>query len=176
MMPNSQDPDFTHFCWRPRSKPVDEPELDLIMVHTDGTFTPYTGKDYDDSSEYVTSPTNGRIYALKFSSSSSRHFFWLQSKSQHPDGKDNAFSPRDLTIGRIVNALLSGEDVDVESELVNAGGPGRPDDGDEDMADAPPDNDLRRTSTGGAGAGATGGDIREEGEEAREGGADGGRA
>ena len=34
----------------------------------------------------------------------------------------------------------------------------------------------RHGSTGGAGPGATGGDIREEGEESREGGADGGRA
>jgi len=65
--------------------------------------------------------------------------------------------------------------VDVQGELNQIDGSGGPDD-DEEMGDAPPDHDLRRTSTGGAGADATGGDVREEGEEAREGGADGGRA
>jgi 26S proteasome regulatory subunit N13 len=142
------------------------------MLPGDGTFSPLT------SSQTRTSPTNGRIFVLKFSSSSSRHFFWLQSKNQHPDNKPNWYSDRDLKLGSIVNDLLQGIEVDVEGELAIVGRGPSGDDGndDEDMQDAPPDNNLRRTSTGGAGAGATGGDIREEGEEAREGGADGGRA
>lgn len=74
-----------------------------------------------------------------------------------------------------MNDLLQGADIDVQAEIMAIGqGPSGNDD--EDMQDAPPDNDLTRTSTGGAGAGATGGDVREEGAEAREGGADGGRA
>jgi len=165
-----EENELTHFCWRARSKPADDPDLDLIMLPGDGSFTPYKPAE---------SATNGRIFVLKFTSSSSRHFFWLQSKSQHPEGKDDWFSERDLKLGQIVDALLSGEEVDVQGELSQIGrGPGRPDgDHDEDMQDAPPqDNELSRTSTGGAGADATGGDVREEGHEAREGGADGGRA
>ena len=152
------------------------------MIHGDGTFLPYTGKDASASSENVTSPGTGRIFVLKFSSSSQRHLFWMQSKSQHPDGKPNWFSQRDLKIGQIVDMLLQGDEVDVQAEMEevreNGGGdPRRDDDGDEDMDDAPStDPRLRSNSTGGAGAGATGGDVREEGEEAREGGADGGRA
>jgi 26S proteasome regulatory subunit N13 len=151
------------------------------MFPSDGSFKPYTGNATPSSSKNITSPTNGRIFSLKFKSSSSRHFFWLQSKSQHPDGKDNWFSPRDLKLGEIVdNMLETGEPVDVAAELQNVSrdGPSHDDeDGDEDMDDAPPsDTRNRANSTGGAGADATGGDIREEGHEAREGGADGGRA
>lgn len=73
-----------------------------------------------------------------------------------------------------MNDLLQGNEVDVHEELASSGRNNGNDD--EDMEDAPPDNDLTRTSTGGAGAGATGGDVREEGAGAREGGADGGRA
>jgi len=149
------------------------------MIPGDGTFTPYTGKENSESSENVTSPTNGRIFVLKFSSSSQRHLFWLQSKSR---GADNWFSPFDLKLGQIVDMILQGNEVNVMEELAevrrNGSGPGPEgdgDDGDEDMEDAPP-NRYRSNSTGGAGADATGGDIREEGEEAREGGADGGRA
>jgi 26S proteasome regulatory subunit N13 len=76
--------------------------------------------------------------------------------------------------------LETGEPVDVAAELqsVSRDGPSPDDeDGDEDMDDAPPsDSRARANSTGGAGADATGGDVREEGHEAREGGADGGRA
>lgn len=161
---------FHHFCWRPRSAPSTEPEDDLIMVPGDGSFVPLTKK-----TDAHTSPTNGRIFVLKFSSSSSRHLFWLQSKNQHPEDKPDHYSERDLKVGAIVNDLLQGADIDVQAEIMAIGqGPSGNDD--EDMQDAPPDNDLTRTSTGGAGAGATGGDVREEGAEAREGGADGGRA
>ncbi|QDS72522.1 hypothetical protein FKW77_000167 [Venturia effusa] len=164
-----EENEFTHLAWRPRSAPSTEPETDLIMLPADGSFTPITKPN-----DRHTSPSNGRIFALKFSSSSDRHFFWLQSKNQHPDNKPNYWSDKDLKLGKIVNDLLQGNEVDVQEELAAARG-GNGDD-DENMEDAPPDNDLTRTSTGGAGAGATGGDVREEGEEAREGGADGGRA
>ncbi|KAF2435153.1 hypothetical protein EJ08DRAFT_581033 [Tothia fuscella] len=175
------DEDLIHFCWRPRSKSVNDADLDLIMLPSDGSFKPYTSKDATPTSSGVTSPTNGRIFGLKFQSSSSRHFFWLQSKTQHPEGKENWFSERDIKIGEIVDTLLeSGEPFDVHAELATVSqGPGRSDDGDQDenMEDAPPGDSLNRTnSTGGAGADATGGDVREEGHEAREGGADGGRA
>ncbi|EAU38959.1 conserved hypothetical protein [Aspergillus terreus NIH2624] len=166
--------DLVHFCWRPRSAPHTEPEIDLVMVPSDGSFTPYqpAGKG---------APTNGRIYVLKFSSSSQRYLFWLQSKSQHERGELSWFSPRDLRLGEIVNTLLQGEDVDVEHEIANLPrGPSGGGDDDETMEDVEGvDHDPNHNhggSSGGAGPDATGGDIREEGEESREGGADGGRA
>lgn len=160
--------DLVHFCWRPRSSPIDEPDVDLVMIPTDGSFTPYR-KDV----------TNGRVFVLKFSSSSQRYLFWLQSQSQHESGDASWFSPRDLKLGEIVDVLLQGEDVDVEHEIANL--PQRPSGGDDDetMEDVEgTDHDATHhgAGSGGAGADATGGDIREEGQESREGGADGGRA
>lgn len=164
--------ELVHFCWRPRSAPHTEPELDLVMVPSDGSFVPYepSGK----------SPTNGRIYALKFSSSSQRYLFYLQSKSQHESGDLGWFSPRDIRLGEIVNSLLQGEELDMEQEVANIPrGPSGGDD-DETMEDVEgTDHDPSHNhggSGGGAGPDATGGDIREEGQGSREGGADGGRA
>ncbi|KAM0332263.1 hypothetical protein ACHAQA_002539 [Verticillium albo-atrum] len=165
------DDDLIHFCWRERDRLMDDPELDLVMVPTDGQFVPHI------SNEHATSKTNGRIFVLKFASSSARHFFWLQSKSQSPSGDPSWFSPRDRKIGDIVHELLQGEDVDVERELAPVTS-GHDDDDDEDMEDADNDRSGRtaRGGGGGAGADATGGDVREEGEGAREGGSDGARA
>jgi 26S proteasome regulatory subunit N13 len=165
--------DLMHFCWRPRSAPLDEPELDLMMIPQDGSFTPYkpSGKN----------ATNGRIFVLKFSSSSQRYLFWLQSQPQDENGDLSFYSPRDLKLGEIVDVLLQGEEVDVEHEIAtftrgrSSGG-----DDDETMEDVEgTDHDPSHNhggSSGGAGPDATGGDVREEGQESREGGADGGRA
>jgi 26S proteasome regulatory subunit N13 len=163
--------DLIHFCWRSRNASLDEPELDLMMIPSDGSFTPYKPSGGN--------APNGRIFVLKFSSSSQRYLFWMQSRSQHEDGDPNWFSPRDLKLGEIVDVFLQGEEVDVEHEIANL--PSRPSGGDDDetMEDVEgTDHDPNRYSTGsgGAGPGATGGDIREEGQESREGGADGGRA
>ncbi|KAF2263344.1 hypothetical protein CC78DRAFT_534118 [Lojkania enalia] len=175
------DDELPHFCWRRRDQSPEDAEDDLIMFPGDGSFLPYTGPNSGADSENLKSPTDGRIFVLKFSSSSSRHLFWLQSKSQHPKGDPSWFSERDLKIGQIVDLLLSGEDVDVQGELASIQNRGPPrDDDDETMEDVEgtdhSTNRNRHGSTGGAGPGATGGDIREEGEESREGGADGGRA
>ena len=97
-----------------------------------------------------------------------------------PTGDASWFSPRDLKIGQIVDTLLQGDSVNVEEEIAQAqSGNDRDDDKDETMEDveghgAP--SEHHRGSGGGAGPDATGGDIREEGAGAREGGADGGRA
>ncbi|KAL3473326.1 proteasome complex subunit Rpn13 ubiquitin receptor-domain-containing protein [Aspergillus californicus] len=163
--------DLVHFCWRPRNAPVTEPEVDLVMVPTDGTFTPYrTGGK----------PSNGRIFVLKFSSSSQRYLFWLQSKSQHDEADPSFWSARDEKLGWIVNKLLQGDDFDVENEVANIPrGPNNNDD-DETMEDVEGvDHDTSHNhggSSGGAGPAATGGDVREEGQESRQGGGDGGRA
>jgi 26S proteasome regulatory subunit N13 len=149
------------------------------MIPGDGSFQPYTGKDTADDSENVKSPTDGRIFVLKFSSSSQRYLFWLQSKSQHARGA-SWFSERDLKIGQVVDLLLTGEEIDVQAELAGLSNTSGGNDEDETMEDVEGADQStsrnRHGSTGGAGAGATGGDIREEGEESREGGADGGRA
>lgn len=165
-----------HFCWRPRSAPLDTPELDLLMLPTDGSFTPYNGESNNKSRK----PANGRIYVLKFSSSSQRHLFWLQSRSQHPTQDPSWFSARDRKLGEIVNTLLQGEDVNVTEEMDNLPGDDNQEgDDDETMEDVEGEGDPNmhhRSGSGGAGPDATGGDIREEGQGSREGGADGGRA
>ncbi|KAI1208817.1 proteasome complex subunit Rpn13 ubiquitin receptor-domain-containing protein [Annulohypoxylon truncatum] len=167
--------DLFHFCWRERSAPANQPELDLVMVPTDGHFVPYDPK----SQPRQAVKPNGRVFILKFLSSSQRHLFYLQSKPQGRTGDPRWFSPRDLKIGEIVDKLLQGEDVDVARELASINNSNnddrRGDDGDEAMEDVEGSSDPRGGS-GGAGAGATGGDVREEGEGAREGGADGARA
>ncbi|PGH21485.1 hypothetical protein AJ80_03153 [Polytolypa hystricis UAMH7299] len=171
--------DLLHFCWRPRSAPLDDPELDLVMVPSDGTFTPYKPTTAESRSS-DDRPTNGRIYALKFSSSSQRYLFWLQSKSQDEGGNPAYFSSRDLKLGQIVNTLLQGEEIDVQEALANlpreSGGDGDDDETMEDVEGTDHNSGHQRHASGGAGPGATGGDVREEGQESREGGADGGRA
>ena len=162
-----------HFCWRPRDVPLDQPKLDLVMVPTDGNFVPYDTKNPSNPS----SKTNGRIFSLKFSSSSQRHLFWLQSKPQGRSGDPAWLSPRDRKIGDIDDRLLQGEEVDVNRELAsvrNNNDDDERDDEDATMEDAGEENP--HGGSGGAGADATGGDIRDEGEDAREGGADGARA
>ena len=171
--------DLIHLCWRPRSAPATSPELDLITIPGDATFTPLVK---EPGAEDVRSPTNGRIFALKFSSSFEKHYFWMQAKSQHRGGDENWFSQRDQRLGQIVDALLSGEEVNVQEEVEDirrnqgggggGGGEGGGDGGDDDLMEL----DRQESQTGGAGPDATGGDPREEGETSREGGADGGRA
>jgi 26S proteasome regulatory subunit N13 len=153
---------------------TDPENLDLVMFPTDGHFEPYEYKTRNEP----TSKTNGRIFALKFSSSSQRHLFWLQSKPQAANGDSSWFSPRDLKIGQIVDTLLQGEEVNVTEEIAQVrSGDGGNDDGDETMDDVEGHGDEQHHGgSGGAGPDATGGDIREEGAGAREGGADGGRA
>lgn len=153
---------------------TDEDNLDLVMFPTDGHFEPYEYK----TTEQATSKTNGRIFVLKFSSSSQRHLFWLQSKSQAKNNDSSWFSPRDLKIGQIVDTLLQGEEVNVEEEIAQVQDSNDGGDGDEAMEDVEGHGGSSEPQggSGGAGAGATGGDIREEGSSAREGGADGGRA
>ncbi|KAL2022716.1 hypothetical protein VTK56DRAFT_4797 [Thermocarpiscus australiensis] len=171
--------DLIHFCWRPRNVPLDQPELDLVMVPTDGHFVPYDTRTPSNPS----SKTNGRIFVLKFASSSQRHLFWLQSKPQGRSGDPAWLSPRDLKIGEIVDKLLQGETVDVNRELAsvrnNNDDSRRDADHDEPMEDVEGHGDRNAHhdgADGGAGPDATGGDFRQEGEDAREGGADGARA
>lgn len=156
--------------------PADQPELDLTMIPGDGTFVPVE----PPSSAPATAKARGRVFVLKFESSSTRHLFWLQSHPQSSSGDPTYLSARDRKIGSIVNNLLQGEEVDVNAELAsvrNSGSGGRDNDGDETMEDIEGrGNERHEPGSGGAGADATGGDVREEGEGSREGGADGARA
>ncbi|PHH72805.1 hypothetical protein CDD82_5792 [Ophiocordyceps australis] len=144
-----------HFCWRKRSDSPEQPELDLVMVPTDGSFVPYE----HDSSVHPTSKTNGRIFVLKFASSSQRYLFWLQSAaSTSSDADPSVFSPRDRKIGDIVHRLLQGEEVNVTSELaaVQDSRSRRDGDGDEPMEDVEGHggpHDHRGGGSGGAGPG-----------------------
>ena len=167
--------DLIHLCWRQRSAPSTSPEVDLITIPGDATFTPLVK---ESGAEDVRSPTNGRVFVLKFSSSGEKQYFWMQAKSQHRGGDADWFSQRDQRLGQIVDSLLAGEEVDVEGEVAeirrggSGGGEGGGDGGDDDLMEL----DRQESQTGGAGADATGGDPRDEGEASREGGADGGRA
>ena len=153
---------------------MSEPELDLVMVPTDGNFVPYHDKDTRSSSN-PKSPTTGRVFVLKFQSSSTRHLFWLQSKSQHPQGDRAWFSPRDEKIGQIVDRLLQGDEVNVQEEYANTSNDQGGDGDDEAMEDAGPASHGDIQGNIGSGDPFMG-DPGNEGEESREGGADGGRA
>lgn len=96
------------------------PELDLVMVPTDGQFRPYDRASQETSSDQPRAPTNGRIFVLKFSSSSQRYLFWMQSRSQSSSGDPSFFSARDLKLGAIVDQLLQGEEVDVPAAMAQA--------------------------------------------------------
>ncbi|GAO52187.1 hypothetical protein G7K_6270-t1 [Saitoella complicata NRRL Y-17804] len=63
--------DLLHLYWKPRN--ASEPEDDLIIFPEDAEF------------ERVSQCTTGRVYALKFRSSSAIHFFWMQSKDESDD-------------------------------------------------------------------------------------------
>lgn len=146
------------------------------MFPQDGHFYPLLK---EPGAEHLHSPTNGRIFVLKFTSSSQKYFFWMQSKSQSREGHLNWFSQRDQRLGQIVEALLQGDDVDVQAEvdaMARGGGDDAGPDGGDDLMDLDGGPGLERRETGGAGQDATGGDPRTEGEASREGGADGGRA
>lgn len=171
--------ELIHLCWRARDASLSNPDLDLLAVPTDCTFRPYTGLS-KPSDSVPKSPVNGRIFVLKFSSSSQRHLFWLQSREQ-PPGDARKFSQRDLRLGEIVDNILQGGEMEADDldELRNGTNDRNDDADDETMEDVDgngPEPDHARTGSGGAGADATGGDVREEGAGSREGGADGGRA
>ena len=150
---------------------MSQPELQLAMIPGDGRFVPY--KDAEKSNDSTTkSPTNGRIFVLKFSSSKDRHFFWMQAKSQHSTGDPSWFSPRDLKIGSIVDRIIQGDDFNVEEEINNmdddqedAGGG----DGDAEMEDVAPENPGSGAASGGPAGG-----VRGETSGSGGGGADGG--
>lgn len=168
------DEDLMHFCWRERSKPVTDADLDLIIFPSDGHFYPHVK---EQGAEELHSPTNGRIFVLKFMSSQDKHYFWMQSKSQSRQGEHSWFSERDQRIGQIVDQILQGDDVDVAAEIDQfRGGGNAGTDGDADAMEVDQDRSLGRQESGGAGQDAGNGDPREEGEASREGGADGGRA
>lgn len=151
---------------------MSQPELELVMVPTDGTFVPYKESASDSS---IKSPTDGRIFVLKFQSSTQRHLFWMQSKSQHPQGDPAWFSPRDLKLGEIVDRLLQGDQVNVREEVANVsndqGGGG----GYEDMEDVRPEGSSDIQGNIGSGDPFMG-NPEDEGSGPRDGGADGGRA
>lgn len=132
-----EEDELMHFCWRPRTEPMSRPELELVMVPSDGRFVPYTGPCTSNSATSKKPLTNGRIFVLKFQSSTQRHFFWLQSKSQHSQGDMAWFSAKDLKLGQIVDRLLQGDEVNAREEFDNVQNEGGEGGGDAEMEDAP---------------------------------------
>lgn len=108
------------------------------MVPGDGTFTPY---DLSHAG-LAGSPTNGRVFVLRFQSSTQRYLFWLQSKSQHPQGDPAWFSPRDLKLGQIIDRLLQGDNVNIAEEVANLSN-NQGGNGDDDDWSRSPIDDLR---------------------------------
>ena len=121
------------------------------MPPTDGTFRPYTGPTKPSADAPNKSPLNGRVFVLKFLSSSQRYFFWLQSREQ-PAGDPSRFSQRDLKLGEIVDNLLQGGDMEEGdiAELRQQGGDGPNDGGGESMDGVQPSG----PTTDGAGSNA----------------------
>ena len=146
-----------------------QPELKLVMVPNDGSFVPYNDKN---STTKPKSPTNGRIFVLKFLSSTQRHLFWMQSKSQHPQEDPTFFSPRDIKIGLIVDRLLQGDQVNVSEEMANIPNERGGDGGDETMEDVVPEGHGTENSSGNPATSNAG----NEGDNSRESGTNGGRA
>ena len=151
---------------------MSQPELELVMVPTDGKFVPFKEEQPDSSTK---SPTNGRIFVLKFQSSTQRHLFWMQSKSQHAQRDPAWFSPRDLKIGWVVDRLLQGDEINVRDEIANISNDQGGNGGDEEMEDARPEGqgDIQENIGNGD---PFMGNPENEGGGSREGGADGGRA
>lgn len=144
------------------------------MVPGDGTFTPY---EYNHS-DSKRSPTNGRIFVLKFQSSTQRYLFWLQSKNQHPQDDSAWFSPRDLKLGQVIDRLLQGESVNVAEAVANASSD-QSGNGDNDRPSTPFMEDLRSETPGGASEHMAASEhfmdgTDKESESSRTGGADGG--
>src|SRR5256885_15634973 len=82
------------FKWSPRKGHTVDEELDLIIFPGDATFVPYL---------HPTASTTGRIYVLKFSSSSQRHFFWWQTKAE---GSAGEHSRRDRVLAKKINRCV----------------------------------------------------------------------
>ena len=143
--------EFLHFCWRPRSVPATEPELDLLMMPADGHLLEYISEDDKEAERGLIaggrSPTNGRILVLKFASSSQKHLFWLQSKPQNSSGDPSLFSRRDHKITHVINMLLNSEVIDVAEELKNASEPEN-ENVDHIIQDSRSENDEEKTSRG----------------------------
>ncbi|KAK7207293.1 proteasome complex subunit Rpn13 ubiquitin receptor-domain-containing protein [Myxozyma melibiosi] len=89
------------FIWEPRGSSKNDPtvERDELMI-------------FPGEAEWlpVAQCTTGRVYVLKFNSSSQRSFFWMQ---EAPSGDIlNEISENDLKIATRINTLL--EDIDAE--------------------------------------------------------------
>ncbi|PWW76599.1 adhesion regulating molecule [Tuber magnatum] len=105
---NNPDDDLLHFCWKPRGAVEPAVEDDLIIIPGDARIIKYTGC------------TTGRVMVLKFSSSSQRHFFWLQSKAESSDS--GHWSARDdVWVHRINVALQGPQDDDEEMGDIGLG-------------------------------------------------------
>ncbi|KAF8253341.1 hypothetical protein K440DRAFT_593109 [Wilcoxina mikolae CBS 423.85] len=103
------DEDLHRFCWKPRD--AVEPEVDLMIIPGDARLQ-----------RYDSGPT-GRIFVLKFGSSSQRQFYWLQSQSEGPNKEPGYWSERDKNWIKRIDKIWRGDEGD-----------------DEEMGDAPIDS------------------------------------
>ncbi|KAK9245227.1 proteasome complex subunit Rpn13 ubiquitin receptor-domain-containing protein [Lipomyces tetrasporus] len=124
------------FVWEPRGSSKDDPsvERDELMI-------------FPGEAEWLPVSTckTGRVYVLKFNSSSQRSFFWLQDP---PAGdKLNEISEGDLKIATRINTLLEDVFADEVDITEDANEPTAPNGGDVEMADSASPSNNATTQT-----------------------------
>ncbi|KAK9456582.1 proteasome complex subunit Rpn13 ubiquitin receptor-domain-containing protein [Dipodascopsis uninucleata] len=103
--PTDEDPSLVSFVWEPRGSSKGNPDLEkdeLMIFPGEAEWLP------------VSQCETGRVYVLKFNSSSQRIFFWMQDAPASDEL--NKLTETDLEISKKVNALLEDTFVNDEDE------------------------------------------------------------
>lgn len=106
----TRDPDesFLYFSWEPRDG-FQPPENFPLFE----TYVLFPG---DSKWKHVEKCTSGRVFALKFLSSDTKEFFWMQSKTDAKDKKPGSLSSKDKSIIDTFNSVLSEDNAEDEEE------------------------------------------------------------
>ncbi|KAL1914728.1 uncharacterized protein VTP21DRAFT_7986 [Calcarisporiella thermophila] len=99
---NVTEDQLLHFCWKDRR--TNQVEEDLIIFPEEAEFVK------------VEQASNGRVYLLRFKSSSQKHFFWMQDAKAD---KDEDISQR---VNRLINDPNAGAAAERSAAASGAGG------------------------------------------------------